>query len=845
MGVCPCGKKKTLSNYNYNKGQNNATENFIINNQAQPHFNQNKFNFKNNNNYPNYNNNKYPNYNYNNNSNYNNKYPNYNNNFPNFNNNNFNNQNLNKNNIIEKKQYSYDFYKRNYKKENHEGNNGKPAQNNYLQNFNNQNMNKKEVQLKANYIQLNSDFIELEKKFKNIKNRNIIFYKDIKNQKECILNYKSFINELNHQINNFRDQLGVSMFGKKLEENLINQKENSQLLNELELLSNKIIQLSSILESQNKELKNLEINYKIIQERFNEIKGNKINDENEKKRLYYVNNDLILVHLNEIEGTTQKLEKNKILYEKKKYEIERDIKRIQNKTEKNVNEIKMKRKNTFKKFNINQKQNDKMNDRLFTKGSMLFSIKDFSKAKNILDSIYIFKEEDEDNYDKQELLRKNWYEICYIYDDYDIYDINYELKAVGLPENTYFTCCSFGFVLDTKFEILTFEIDGKKADYTLEKYCLKFNINLKNLESNKIYIKYKESPLDDKLTEGEIRQKKITKIKYYGLSKRLVGQNAKFTLKNESNYEIINFEKEFLIKTNENEYTWGGEVPEGGKTTIIRLSKKEAKYSFYEKNVIKTVNNESINNTTLKVPFCYRNGNNKIINFNCLSNQTKKIKTDEQNKLFTAQFLNLDSSKGEFIIQGELLNRCKGEWIRDLTDEEIESLIPEDFKFNKKRFKDIALDIVREYDEEHKNDLIKIPDVAKIGKWVKNNVKYDISYSGRNDITATDTYNNLEGVCDHFTKLYNALVYSLGYQVIYVIGYAMDKSDSYGKEDSHCWSLIKINGKWLPFDATWGIFSGKFPVSHIFKQFDSKGVITKGYDYINIGQIIIKGYFLG
>ena len=840
MGICPCGKKRKNHNYNYNKEQNNTTEGIIIRNQAQPQFNQNKFNYNNNNNFPNYNNN-----------------------YQNNNNNNFNNYNFNKNNTIEKKVYSYDYYKNNYKNKNNYGYkgipiqnnyqqnfnnygyNGNPMQNNYQQNYSNNNINQKGEQLKANYVQLNSDFVELENKFKNIKKRNIIYYKDIKNQKECILNYKSFINELNHQINNFHDQLGVSMFGKKLEENLINQKENAQLLNELEELSYKINQLSSILETQNKGLKNLEINYKIIQEKLNEIKENKNNDENEKQRLYYVNNDNISFYLNEIEETSQELEKNKILYEKKKQEIEQDIKRIQSKAEKNVNEIKMKRKDTFKKFNINQNQSDKMNNHLFTKGSMLFSIKDFSKAQNILNSIYIFNDEDEDNYDKPELLRKNWYEICYIYDDYDIHDVNYELKAVGLTENSYFTYCSFGFVLDTNFEILAFEIDGKKTDYTLEKYCLKFDINLANLQSNKIHIRYKESPLDDKLTEGELKQKKITKVKYYGLSKRLVGQNAKFTLKNESNFEIINFENEFLIKTNENEYTWGGKVPEGGKTTIIRLSKKEAKYSFYEKNIIKTINGETINNTTLKVPFCYRNGNNKIINFNCLSKQTKKIKKDEENKLYTAQFLNLDNSKGEFIIQGELINRCKGEWICDLTDEEIESLIPEDFKFNKKRFKDIALDIIREYDEEHKNELIKIPDIAKIGKWVKNNVKYDISYSGRNDITALDTYNNLEGVCDHFTKLYNALIYSLGYQVIYVVGYAMDKSDSYGKEDAHCWSLIKINGKWLPFDATWGIFSGKFPVSHIFKQFDLRGVITKGYDYIKIGQVVIKGYFLG
>jgi hypothetical protein len=71
-----------------------------------------------------------------------------------------------------------------------------------------------------------------------------------------------------------------------------------------------------------------------------------------------------------------------------------------------------------------------MNDPLFLKGSMLLSIKDFSKAKDIFNSMYLFKNEKEENYTTQDLLRKNWKEICYIYDEYDIHDINYELKAV-------------------------------------------------------------------------------------------------------------------------------------------------------------------------------------------------------------------------------------------------------------------------------------------------------------------------------------------------------------------------------------------------------------------------------
>ena len=134
-----------------------------------------------------------------------------------------------------------------------------------------------------------------------------------------------------------------------------------------------------------------------------------------------------------------------------------------------------------------------------------------------------------------------------------------------------------------------------------------------------------------------------------------------------------------------------------------------------------------------------------------------------------------------------------------------------------------------------------VPNVTKIGKWVKQNIKYDITYVGLIDITATETYNLRKGVCHHITKLFNALMYSLGYQVIYILGYAVDKKINFSVEDAHAWSLVNIEGKWLPFDATWGIFSGKLPVTHIFKLTDCEGIKTLSYDKVKIEQIDVKG----
>ena len=111
-----------------------------------------------------------------------------------------------------------------------------------------------------------------------------------------------------------------------------------------------------------------------------------------------------------------------------------------------------------------------------------------------------------------------------------------------------------------------------------------------------------------------------------------------------------------------------------------------------------------------------------------------------------------------------------------------------------------------------------------------------------NHITAKETFQLRSGVCHHITKLFNALMYSLGYQVLYILGYANSNTKSFSINDSHAWSLIKIDGKWLPFDATNGIFSGKLPVTYIFKQVENKSIepiICN--DKVEFEQIEVKG----
>ena len=671
----------------------------------------------------------------------------------------------------------------------------------------------------------NTNINKLTNQYNNIKTKNKQFYDDIEMQEVYTENYKLFLSELNYQINNLIDHLNIYLSDERDYEQLLNGQETNVLLNEIEIISEEINEFNNILELQKSELKNLKNNYKIIQEQLNNIKEILKRSLTEEEFLKSINVDYINQLLSESEIIEQNLKNNKILYDKKRQRIEDYIKNIQFLTEEKIRTIKNKTK-IFLSYNS-------MDETIFLKSSSLLGIKDFSQKSTIFIKNLI-PNKTEELKDIQKLIKLNYQVKCYINDDCDVYDINYDLKAVGLM-NMFSNSSFYAFPIDAEIFIILFEIDGKCVSYIREKYSIRFDIKLKNLESNNIHIIYKELPLHEKSIRSIYRRKN------YGISHRLGGQNAKFNLINESNMEIINFEDEYFLKKQNKEYQWEGIVPTYGKETKIILSKKEAEINFREIYLIKTTDNSFINNAFIKVPFCYKDGNNLEIKFKKYIKPKHEIEINENKKIYEINFIDLKSDKVEFIIEGTVINKCKGEWIINFTNEEIESLIPQEFKNNKEAFKKYSNEIIKNYDEQNKENKTIVSNIIKIGKWVKQNIKYNIKYIGLNDITAMETYNKREGVCHHITKLFNALMYSLGYQVLYVIGFVVINKKSFSKENSHCWSLIKIDGKWLPFDATWGIFSGKLPVSHIFKRFNYNNLNNSFHNPKVIEQINIKG----
>ena len=132
----------------------------------------------------------------------------------------------------------------------------------------------------------------------------------------------------------------------------------------------------------------------------------------------------------------------------------------------------------------------------------------------------------------------------------------------------------------------------------------------------------------------------------------------------------------------------------------------------------------------------------------------------------------------------------------------------------------------------------------KIPLWVHKNIVYNRAYTGKK-FSVMEVFNNKAEVRHDITVLSNALLYSLGYKVIYVTGYAAGSSYKFTKSELHAWSLIKIDGKWYPFDSTWGIILGKIPISHIFTNyFDKDSSNYKTKDSIKYGKSKTLGNYI-
>ena len=681
------------------------------------------------------------------------------------------------------------------------------------------------LQKKDNYEKL---YEELTKKCNN-------YYQEESKQKIKVEEYKIFINKMNNEIQNLDNNFNIKYHNLNLDLD-DGQKILDEICLKIGLTSSTLIDLEECYFG----IKQFLTFENLLNNIYKNIK--KINNKE------YYNEDILKQILNEIKKYIEELQNICLLADEQLESFNNKNKLI----EKQINELKdiqkeykkenVKRNNSIRQSLIQSSRNQDNNnirnnndngdglnlDNLPITQSIL--IKPKGSKEDLYKTTYLFsKEEEVDSADYAKLIEKNWHEICYVYDDYDIYDVYYTLKAVGLKNNATFQKASFYFKINCEATFLT--INGVKTKFEKRSNMIQFKINLKNLETAKIHVKYKHTK-SKYFTE---HSKELNQTGYYGITSKtnskLIG---KFILILKGSFDIIDFDNDFFIKNknnnNDSEYIWGGLVPSQGKQTNIKFTKNKARWNV--DLYVKTSENNGRNLTYFKyyVYLDFFGFNNNIINFKMTSPQTKNIYLDEENRQFIAEYKN--KNKFEFNLNLIIENNSKGLDV-DLTDDQVVAQMPKEDVRDKEQLKVIAKKIIQDFDKEHKNSEFEYYDFMKIGKWVKDNIKYNYSYTGKHELTAMDIYKKRAGVCHHFTRLSNALLFSLGYKVAYILGYVVQGGISFSYDDCHAWSVIKIGNKWYPFDSTWGLLKGKVHISHVFSNIGLRGCFhytSSGYN---------------
>lgn len=92
--------------------------------------------------------------------------------------------------------------------------------------------------------------------------------------------------------------------------------------------------------------------------------------------------------------------------------------------------------------------------------------------------------------------------------------------------------------------------------------------------------------------------------------------------------------------------------------------------------------------------------------------------------------------------------------------------------------------------------------------WVAKNIRYDIvAYNAGKypDPSAEATMLSRSGVCEGYARLFVAMCHAVGMEAEMVAGYSKGFAPDEDKsEPDHAWNAVRVDGKWLLLDPTWG-----------------------------------------
>ena len=380
--------------------------------------------------------------------------------------------------------------------------------------------------------------------------------------------------------------------------------------------------------------------------------------------------------------------------------------------------------------------------------------------------------------------------------------VKMDINVFNVPQNV--SSITYGIRFDSQI----YDVHCNLNNFEYDSHNIKFHLNLENKEIIHIEFDY---------------NKKILNIcEYYRNEFILInnifkGAVGKYEVIIPEKYILICEEKEIFYPLNKNTYVWNGVIPNEGLNEWFKISYKKAKWiAQFSQEIENIYLNDHIRMVEITIPKYYKGGNLELENYEIKCSLGSGVDNKyifEEGNLYRIKMENVASDKVFYQIISTFHNNILSNWIIDIEDEKKITKIDDEIKNS---FRQIVNQI---FEKDKSNN----PNFFKIGKYVHEYLTYDKTYSGR-EMDVYQIYKEKRGVCEHFTILYNTLLNSIDIPAIYVCGFANNGEGGKTQindvnNERHAWTLAKIEGRWIPLDATWGILKGILPVSHIFQHY--------------------------
>ena len=215
----------------------------------------------------------------------------------------------------------------------------------------------------------------------------------------------------------------------------------------------------------------------------------------------------------------------------------------------------------------------------------------------------------------------------------------------------------------------------------------------------------------------------------------------------------------------------------------------------------------------MTIPQYLKNGNNIIEDYKILVNYNDEfVKIEEKNDNIEANFNDINGSTAQIKIDSIIKNDFDNKvWIK---------LDPTNYlNIDDKLARELYNTIYHIQLDNKKQQPLYI----LLAEWVHNYIEYDSEYVGK-EMDTIKILSEARGVCAHYAQLYNDLLRASGIPSVVVSGVSYDMEKR--RFDDHAWNLVYVNGEWISIDPTWGLYSGKLPISHIFLYFGERDVIN-------------------